>query len=217
MFAQVIVGRVAAPGELEQSMRRWAAHLAPRVAGWHGGGGGITADGDFVGVALFASPEAARHHSDRADQHQWWMETAKTFHAEPRFHDCDRPVPLLAGPVAAGHLCVLHGHTRAPERVRELCADRGVGPRLAAARPDLRGGLWCVGDDGTAHLALYLAAPLSAGTDPWPGVSAALGRYEALVSPQACYGVPRPWYFPGGPPAAAGGRGVPALWGADGA
>lgn len=197
MFVQVIIGRIADPEELRASLLRWSADLAPGAHGWLGSTGGITADGTYAGIVRFASAEAARRNSDRPEQHQWWMETAKAFVAEPRFHDCERPLTFLGGPSRrAGFVQVIAGHTTAPERLREL--HEHTMEHLAGHRPDLLGGLVAIAADGTVHRAVYYTSEAEARAgerrEAPPEVRAQMARYNELVTTDAFYDLTEPWH-----------------------
>ncbi|MEV0143458.1 MULTISPECIES: hypothetical protein [unclassified Nonomuraea] len=147
MFVQVFQGRVADVTEARQALDRWARDLAPGSHGWLGTTAGVTADGTLVAVARFGSREEARRNSDRPEQTQWWMETAKLFSGEVAFHDCDQvEVYLRGGSDSAGFVQVIEGRVREPERVREVL--RRSEPDLAGFRNDLIGGLAAVSADG---------------------------------------------------------------------
>ncbi|GGK12761.1 hypothetical protein GCM10010124_01620 [Pilimelia terevasa] len=198
MFVQVIIGRVADAEDLRHSMRRWTTDLAPGATGWLGSTAGLTADRTFLCLARFASAEAARRNSDRPEQHQWWMETAKAFEAEPAFHDCDRPMTFLGGPSErAGFVQVVQGHTTAPERLREL-SEHTV-DHLARLRPDLIGGLVAIAGDGTVHRAVYFTSEAAARRGeripPPPEVAAQMSRYVELVPTETFHDLAEPWHF----------------------
>ena len=90
-FVQTIRGRVTDSGrdEVREMLDRWVTDLAPGAEGWLGTTAGVAADGTFFAAARFATAEQARANSDRSEQHQWWMETAKLFVGEVTFADCD--------------------------------------------------------------------------------------------------------------------------------
>ncbi|NUW39067.1 hypothetical protein [Nonomuraea rhodomycinica] len=147
MFVQVFQGPVADTGEAREALDRWARELAPGSYGWLGTTAGVTEGGTLVAVARFESREEARRNSDRPEQTQWWMETAKLFAGEVTFHDCDQvDVYLRGGSDSAGFVQVIEGRVGDPARVRELL--RRCEPDLAGFRPDLIGGLAAVSPDG---------------------------------------------------------------------
>ncbi|MFI7445145.1 hypothetical protein [Nonomuraea indica] len=147
MFIQVMQGQVGDAGEIREALDQWLRELQPAAHGWLGTTAGVTDDGTFVAIARFDSREAARANSERPEQHQWWMETAKLFAGEVSFHDSDRAEPYLrGGSDSAGFVQVIRGRVRDAGRVRELM--RAGEADLAGERPDLIGGLAAVEDDG---------------------------------------------------------------------
>ncbi|MGW7482825.1 hypothetical protein ACWGH8_30020 [Nonomuraea muscovyensis] len=157
MFIQVIQGQVGDAGEIRDALDQWMRELQPAAHGWLGTTAGVTEDGMFVNIARFESREAARANSERPEQHQWWMETAKLFAGEVSFHDSERPEPYLrGGSDSAGFVQVIRGRVRDAGRVRELM--RAGEADLAQARPDLIGGLAAVEDDGTYVDAAYFTS-----------------------------------------------------------
>ncbi|GGJ98019.1 hypothetical protein GCM10010123_30100 [Pilimelia anulata] len=198
MFVQLIIGRVADADALRSALARWRTDLAPGATGWLGTTAGLTDDGTFVCLARFSSPAAARQSSDRVDQHQWWMSTAKTLHAEPAFHDCDRPLTLLGGASErAGFVQVVEGRTAAPERLRELLDH--TSEQLGALRPDLIGGVVTVTDDGTVHRVNYFTSEVDARLgerkpEP-PGLRAQRARHDELVSTDRYLDLTDPWHL----------------------
>ena len=116
----------------------WLAHLAPGAQGWLGSTTGVTDDGTFVGVARFASREAAMRNSERPEQGEWWERCAKLFTGDVTFHDCSRvTTSRLGGSDEAGFVQVIQGRTPDPARVEEL--SRQFDERGAAVRPELLG------------------------------------------------------------------------------
>src|SRR6516164_5596409 len=87
MFVQVIQGRVSSPGQVRDALDRWEEQLAIGAEGWLGSTAGVTEAGEFVALARFESADAALRNSDRPEQHQWWMDTAKLFAGEITFRD----------------------------------------------------------------------------------------------------------------------------------
>jgi hypothetical protein len=147
MFIQVIQGQVTDAGEIRESLDRWVADLSPGASGWLGSTAGVTDDGTFLCVIRFESEEAARRNSDRPEQGQWWMETAKLFGGEVAFHDCSEVYQYLrGGSDDAGFVQIMQGRVRDPERLADLLT-RGQ-DRLAEFRPDLIGGTAALHGDG---------------------------------------------------------------------
>jgi len=147
VFVQVFQGSVGDAAGVERALDDWVERLAPGAAGWLGSTAGVTDDGMFVGVARFASAEAARRNSDRPEQGEWWAATSKFFSGEVVFHDCSEVETARAGGSdEAGFVQVIQGRTTDVARLRELSAQFGM--RLPSLRPDLLGFLVGIHDAG---------------------------------------------------------------------
>jgi hypothetical protein len=157
MFIQVYQGRVSDPGEMRAALDRWSRELAPGATGWLGSTSGVTEDGTFIGVVRFDSQEAARRNSDRHEQHQWWVETAKLFGGEVIFHDCVRAEEVLGGGSdSAGFVQVIQGRIRDMGRMRELM--RRSERELGDFRPDVIGGTHAEHGDGGFTDTIYFTS-----------------------------------------------------------
>jgi len=161
MFVQVIRGQVSDPEELRASVERWVSELGPNASGWLGTTSGVTADGTAIAVVRFASEEDARRNSDRPEQNQWWMETAKLFAGDVAFHDC-REVHQFGrgGHDSAGFVQVIQGRYSDPARAVEILS-RSEEP-LLALRPDLIGGELCLHGDGGFTQTVYFTSEAEA-------------------------------------------------------
>jgi hypothetical protein len=147
MFIQVIQGQVSDATAMRDALDRWAADLAPGAHGWLGTTAGVAGDGTFLCVARFESPEAARRNSERPEQGQWWVETAKLFSGEVTFHDCATVyVYLRGGSDEAGFVQIMQARVRDPERLVEVLSREQ--DRMAGYRPDLIGGTAALHGDG---------------------------------------------------------------------
>lgn len=146
MFIQIIQGRVADAGAAREALDRWVRELAPGSHGWLGTTAGMTDDGTLVAVVRFETPGSARRNSDRPEQGEWWLETAKLFSGEVAFHNCSEVEEYLrGGSDAAGFVQVIQGRIRNPARMRELV--RRTEQELSEVRPDLIGGTAALHDD----------------------------------------------------------------------
>ena len=162
MFVQVIEGHVADREELKASIDHWHNELAPGSVGWLGSTCGVTADGMFVMLARFESAEAARRNSDRPEQHQWWMETAKLFAGDVTFHDSPDVLTFLeGGSDRAGFVQVIQGRSRDPERLSRMF-DEATMAQLRQARPEVIGGLVARYGDGEFTQAVYFTQEAAA-------------------------------------------------------
>src|SRR5262249_19165288 len=121
MFVQVIQGHAADRDELKAALDHWFSELAPGSIGWLGTTAGITADDMFIALVRFVSAQAAQRNSDRPEQHQWWMETAKLFAGDVTFHDSQEVLPFLeGGSDRAGFVQVIQGRMDDSERIRAM-------------------------------------------------------------------------------------------------
>jgi hypothetical protein len=116
MFIQVIQGHVAEGDELKEAFDQWQRDLSPGAVGWLGSTAGITDDGMFIGLARFESADAARHNSERPEQHQWWMEI------EPQMQQMR---PDVIGGLVAVHGDSSGGFTQAVYFTSEKAAREG--------------------------------------------------------------------------------------------
>jgi hypothetical protein len=157
MFIQIIQGRVSDEAEVRAAMDRWIEQEAPGATGWLGSTAGVSEDGTFIALARFESEEAAHRNSNRPEQHQWWMETAKLFSGEVTFLDCPKVVSYgRGGSDDAGFVQVIQGRVRDIERMQAL------GEQFDAAggdfRPDVIGGMVALHSDGGYTNAVYFTS-----------------------------------------------------------
>jgi hypothetical protein len=138
VFVQVFQGQVTDAGQARQALEDWVERLGPGAEGWLGSTAGVAEDGTFVGVARFASAEAAQRNSGRAVQGEWWSGLSKLFSGEVVFHDCSEvDAGRGGGSDAAGFVQVIQGRTDDVARLRELTAVLDEGS--PDVRPDLLG------------------------------------------------------------------------------
>ena len=161
MFAQIIQGKTSDPDGLQAATDRWLQELAPGAIGWLGITGGTTEDGRTITIVRFESEEAARRNSERAEQDQWWAETAKLFDGEATFRDSSEVTLDLAGdPDQAGFVQIMQGRGTDPERAMQLMAEDS--DKWAAFRPDVIGSV-TVGHDGGAYtMVMYFTSEADA-------------------------------------------------------
>lgn len=161
MFVQVIQGHVSDPVQVRDALDLWAEQLAAGAEGWLGSTAGVTGDGQFVALARFDSQQAAQRNSDRPEQHQWWMDTAKLFTGEVTFRDSsDVTVDVNGDPDAAGFVQVMRGQGSDQERARELMAQNP--DEWAAFRPDVVGSVSVGYEDGGYAMAMYFTSEQAA-------------------------------------------------------
>jgi hypothetical protein len=200
MFVQVIQGHVAERDELKDAFEQWQRELSPGATGFLGSTGGITDDGMFIGLARFESADAARHNSERPEQHQWWMETAKLFAGDVHFHDCRDVVEFgQGGSDDAGFVQCIQGRTDEPERVRHLMD--GIEPQLRQLRPDVIGGLVAMHGDSSGGFtqAVYFTSEQAAREgerkEPPPEVAAAMQEQMSLLRDVTYLDLKQPWLW----------------------
>lgn len=159
MFIQVIQGSVADPDAMHEAQDRWASELAPRSVGWLGGTAGCTEDGTFIAVERFESEQKARLNSERPEQHQWWVETAKLFSGDVTFHDC-REVEVFSSSDAdldkAGFVQIIQGRTTDPDRLRTMM--RGMDKQMSEWRPEVMGVVLAIHPDNGFTQVVYFTS-----------------------------------------------------------
>lgn len=199
MFVQVIRGRVNDPERVHAALDRWSEQLAAGARGWLGSTAGVTEDGRFVALARFESAEAARRNSDRPEQGQWWMETAKLFTGEVIFRDSSAVTADVAGdPDQAGFVQVMQGRSSDPDRARELMAQDP--DEWAAFRPDVIGSV-AVGHEGGAYtVAMYFTSEQAAREgerkEPPPQLKALMEEMNQLMADEPEFlDLRQPWLY----------------------
>ena len=161
MFVQVIQGRVSDPAQVRDALDLWVEQVAAGAEGWLGSTAGVTRDGQFVALARFDSQQAARRNSDRPEQHQWWMDTAKLFTGEVTFRDSsDVTVDVNGDPDTAGFVQVMQGRGSNTERAKDLMAQNP--DEWAAFRPDVIGSVVVGHEDGVYTMAMYFTSEQAA-------------------------------------------------------
>jgi hypothetical protein len=203
-FVQVIKGHVAqtpdARAEAKAMFDRWASDLAPGSVGWLGTTTGVAEDGTLIAIARFESAEAARSNSNRPEQHQWWMETAKLFSGEVVFHDCTQVEEFLrGGSDDAGFVQVIEGRVLDVERMRRLnqrfmeLTDAGKG------RSDVIGGLIALYDGDRFVQSVYFRSEAEARAGEaaeMPAEMAALWDEESELLQDLTYlDLKEPWLY----------------------
>ncbi|GIF66407.1 hypothetical protein Ais01nite_44420 [Asanoa ishikariensis] len=154
MFVQIIQGHVRDPGQLKAAMDQWIRDLSPGAEGWINSTGGVTDDGEFIGLACFTDIHSAQRNSERPEQDQWWQRTSKLFDGEVQFHDADDAVAERPGdPNQAGFVQILQG--QGSDRDRALTLLLGDSEEWAQFRPDVLGTTACSYGDGEYTMAVY--------------------------------------------------------------
>lgn len=199
MFVQVIQGRVSDPAQVRDALDLWAEQVAAGAEGWLGSTAGVTRDGQFVALARFDSPQAARRNSDRAEQHQWWMDTAKLFTGEVTFRDSsDVTIDVNGDPDTAGFVQVMQGRGSNPERAKDLMAQNP--DEWAAFRPDVIGSVVVGHEDGGYTMAMYFTSEQAAREgerkEPPPKLKAQMEEMDKLsIGQPEFFDLRQPWLY----------------------
>jgi hypothetical protein len=196
MFIQIIQGQVADVEELRAAGVRWATELGPAATGWLGTTSGVTEEGRAIVLARFESADAARRNSERPEQHQWWMETAKLFSGDVTFLDCAEVHTFLGGGSDdARFVQIIQGTTSNPERMRELLQRSS--DRLRQYRPEIMGGVVALhGGDGFTQ-AVYFTSESAARegerTEPPAEFAAEMTEFSAILGDATYYDLREPF------------------------
>jgi hypothetical protein len=195
MFVQVIQGHVADREELKAALDHWANELAPGSIGWLGTTAGITADDTFVALVRFESAEAARRNSDRPEQHQWWMETAKLFAGDVAFHDSQEVLTFLeGGSDRAGFVQVIQGRTDDADGMRTMMESSTA--QLRQIRPDVIGGTVARYGDGEFTQAVYFTSETAARQgERQEEFQERSDRMAAMTRDVRFFDLPQPWLY----------------------
>lgn len=199
MFVQVIRGQVTDRAATRAALERWVQDLSPGVQGWLGTTAGVTDDGQFLAVARFDSLEAARRNSDRAEQGEWWTQTATLFSGAATFHDStDVELDIHGDLDRSGFVQVIQGRTNDPARVRELMSQNPEA--WAAFRPDVLGSVSIGHDGGRYTMVLYFTSEAEAregeGKEPPPEVQAQMAEMDKLeVGEPTFLDISEPWLY----------------------
>ena len=139
MFVQVIKGKTSDPAGVRLQNTRWNDELRPGAKGFLGSTIGVAPDGTFFAFARFTDDAAAKANSARAEQGEWWEETAKLFDGEPTFFESS-DIKLLfdGGSDSARFVQVMEGSLKDRARAEALETPEMM-EQLRAARPDLMG------------------------------------------------------------------------------
>lgn len=196
MFVQILQGKVADAEALRRQWDEWVADLAPGAVGWQGSTAGITADGEWVGVARFDSHEAARRNSDRPEQGEWWARTEPCFAGPVTFHDCaDVDVLMTGGSDDAGFVQVMQARTR--DRARIEAIEEETERAFARVRPDVIGGLRAWHPDGRLTDVGYFTSEAEARKGEQKelpeDLRAAFEEWTSLISDVSWYDLSDPW------------------------
>jgi hypothetical protein len=197
MFVQIIQGHVRDAEQLKAAMDQWVRDLSPDASGWIGSTGGVTDDGEFIGLASFTDPESAHRNSERPSQDQWWQRTSQLFDGEVTFHETfdvwtDNP----GDPNRAKFVQIMQGQGRDHDRALELMAQDSE--EWAKFRPDVLGTTACSYGDGEYTVAVYFTSEQEARAGehkkPPPGLAKQMSEMDHLnISKPSFYDLHTPW------------------------
>jgi len=183
MFVQVIRGPMRPDSDFRALLDKWMQEVRPGAIGWLGMTAGITADGELLAMARFASSDEARRNSERPEQDAWWAEMDNVFAGPVTFHDCEEVALFLdGGSDDAGFVQVIESASDAPPTAKELAeASSGL---IAQHRPDVLGGFVAVAGDGTVFDAVYFTSEAEAReNEARPLPDDAQAAMDALMAP----------------------------------
>jgi hypothetical protein len=157
MFVQVIQARAKDKDAVKAELERWHAEIAPSAEGWLGSTGGVTPDGQFLGVARFESQEAAQAQSNSPEQDRWWKGFSQHLEGEASFFDSSG-VTLggQGGSDNAGFVQVMQGKVNDIEKAKEM--DARMEQDMPQRRPDVIGNVTAYKEDGTFYSVLYFTS-----------------------------------------------------------
>jgi hypothetical protein len=199
MFVQVIQGRTGKPEEVHAALERWEKELAPGAVGWLGSTGGVTDDGRMIALARFESADAARRNSERAEQDQWWRQTAGLLDGDASFADSeDVTLDLVGDPDRAGFVQIMRGRGTDPERARELMSQDSE--QWAAFRPEILGTVAVAHPGGGYTVAIYFTSEAEAREgerkEPPPELAAQMEEMNKLMTePPEFFDQKHPWLY----------------------
>jgi hypothetical protein len=158
MFVQIMQGACNDAAGARGLLERWAAELQPGATGWLGTTAGVTADGELIAVARFASPADARANSDRPEQGEWWSEFTKHFDGEVTVHDClTAELWLGGGSDDAGFVQVMQSEVLDRDAARAIIERMSTMTPQDMGRTDVLGSTiaWHSDDDGLTQVVYF--------------------------------------------------------------
>jgi hypothetical protein len=196
MFAQVIRGRVADPEAVAIEFRRWVTEVAPAASGWHDATAGVTADGQFLAVARFASEPDARTSSPQAERRAWWQNARALFDDEPALYESADVTELWKGRTTEAGFVQMMLATVADRRTVERIEEE-LDEAFRRWRPDAIGGYRVWLPDGRMLAVDYFSSEAEARageqSDPPAEVAEAFPSWMAQMSDQEWFDFTVPW------------------------
>ncbi|HEX4473129.1 MAG TPA: hypothetical protein VH085_14250 [Nocardioides sp.] len=193
MFIQVIKAKTSRAAEVRALSETWREGEGAGAVGWLGGTFGVTEAGDFLAVIRFSSREDAMANSARPETGEFSGKLGALMDSAPEFYDCDDVTTFLAGGSDdAGFVQVIEGHTDDAGPMKAMAADTGD---LEAMRPEIVGGTFALGADGTFFQTIYFTDEASArqgeGIEPPTEVRDALA---AVMAGASFHDLREPWF-----------------------
>jgi hypothetical protein len=153
VFIHVFTAKVLDAEGLRRQAEKWEDELRP--PGVLGSTGGITADGRYILMVLFETPEDAQAIRRRPEQGRWWMETQK-FIEDAQFFDSVEIRTVDRAGTAPTFVRVMAGRVLDPQGLKEMSEQHDHAVDLFRAhRPDFLGEDMALYADGTFHAAWY--------------------------------------------------------------
>ena len=147
MFIQVIQAKSSRRDEVRALMEEWG-ELPNEGSGFLGSTNGFTDDGTFIGVVRFESKELAMANSARPETDAMAKRMAELMDGPPEFHDHDDVTTFGdGGSDDAGFVQIIQGKTDDPDALKRVMTDDTAD--LREQRPDVIGGTFALGDDGS--------------------------------------------------------------------
>jgi hypothetical protein len=159
----------------------------------------VTDDGRMIALARFESADAARRNSERAEQDQWWRQTAGLLDGDASFADSeDVTLDLVGDPDRAGFVQIMRGRGTDPERARELMSQDSE--QWAAFRPEILGTVAVAHPGGGYTVAIYFTSEAEAREgerkEPPPELAAQMEEMNKLMTePPEFFDLKHPWLY----------------------
>ena len=199
MFVQVIEGPVHDRNLLHRQLEEWNTRVRPGAVGFLGATAGVTADGDGILLARFASEATAQANSDRPEQGVWWATTQGAFSGKVSFRNsADTEAMFDFGTACdnAGFVQVMQATVT--DRVRLAALEDASLDALKAMRPALIGALRAWDGDQFTQ-AVYFTNEADARRDEATGVPDAVAgafvEWQKLCRDARFFDLTEPWLF----------------------
>lgn len=200
MFVQIMQGTCNDPAGARRLMERWGDELRPGAKGWLGTTAGVTAEGELIAVARFASQDDARANSERPEQGAWWAEFSKSFDGEVTVHDCpNSELWLGGGSDDAGFVQIMQFDVLDLEVAREMMAGMAKMTPEDMGRSDVIGSTiaWHSGDDAITQIVYFTseAAAREGEANSDAETDERFAEMEKAFSQPRYFDITDPWLF----------------------